>query len=81
LTAFFGSGTIIFIVNLENLILFDNSYQEWLRDVPDDARQPSMQIDMVPIHTKPGKGFERWEKGLVYLCLSACAERLFIFLR
>jgi len=45
-----------FILNEMNTT--SDSYQERWRDVPDEARQPSILIEMVPIHTK-FKDFER----------------------
>lgn len=43
--------------------------------MPDEARQPSMMIDMVPIHTEL-LSFERWEKGLdIMVPFCSYAER------
>jgi hypothetical protein len=56
------------------------SYQERWREVPYEARQPSMvDIEMVPIHTK----FTLWEmrerESYDYAFLLLCAERHFLF--
>lgn len=45
--------------------------------MPDEARQPSIVIEMVPIHTKR----LLWEMGerIVLLCLSAILQKGFFF--
>jgi hypothetical protein len=57
-----------------------SSYQERWRDVPDEARQPSIFIEMVPIHTKR----LLWEMGERFIFDNAflpAQKGIFIFLK
>jgi hypothetical protein len=55
-----------------------NSYQEWWRDVPDEARQPSIFIEMVPIHTKRML-WKMGERSLFTMPFCLCRKAFLIF--
>jgi hypothetical protein len=59
--------------------IYDSSYQERWRDVPDEARQPSIFIEMVPIHTKLLKLWQMRERFFHHAFLLTC-RRAFLFL-
>lgn len=53
------------------------SYQERWRDVPDEARQPSIQLKWCQF--TQSVCFGRWEKGSFYNTFLPCVERYFYF--